>query len=120
MKYSKHKNPNLDAWFAKKRKNPVFPGSKKKRKKKKKKKKIEKVGTFSIRKYRTTIPVVDSNYVMEYGLTWDQIYRISKNRFDHNRMPKIEISMNKNADLRDEFSSYCGQKKTIKNWLFYV
>lgn len=121
MKYSKRKNPSLDDWFAKKRKNPVFPGFEKKRKRKKKKKKVEKkIRTFAVRKQKTTIPVEDSNYVMEYSLTWDQIYQMSKNHFDHSRLPRIEIAMNKSADLRDEFSSYCGQKKTIKNWLFYV
>ncbi len=89
--------------------------SKKKRKTTKKHKK-----PYPVRKFTGQIPVQDSDYVMEYTLHDDRIYELSKNRFDLYKNPIFEVAPNKTQDLRDEFSSYCGQKKTIKNWLFYV
>lgn len=91
-----------------------------KKPKKKKNHKKNKKEAYPVRKFRVRIPVEDSNYVMEYGLLFEKIFEVSRNRFDLLRNPRIEVMPNKTQDLRDEFSSYCGQKKTIKNWLFYV
>ncbi|KAK7584125.1 hypothetical protein V9T40_005088 [Parthenolecanium corni] len=88
--------------------------------KKHKKPNKKKKDTYPVRKFKVKIPVEDSNYVMEYSLLFDKIFEVSRNKFDLNKNPKFEVAQNKTQDLRDEFSSYCGQKKTIKNWLFFV
>lgn len=89
-------------------------------KKRKLKKKSEKKKTYPVRRFKETIPIEDTNYVMEYSLSWDKVFELSKNKFKIDRNPKIEVHVTKTADMRDEFNSYCGRKKTIKNWLFYV
>lgn len=91
--------------------------AKKHKKRASKKKKRE---SYPVRRLKVKIPVEDTDYVMEYSLLFDKIFEVSRNRFDLNKNPRIEVAANKTQDLRDEFSSYCGQKKTIKNWLFYV
>lgn len=87
----------------------------------KKKKKVKKpLSSFPVRRFRETLPVEGTVYEIEYRLTPDRIYQVSKNRIKYAKEPKIEPMPNKTQDLRDEFSTYCGVKKTIKNWLFYV
>lgn len=82
--------------------------------------KLKKKQIYQVRRFVGKVPVKNTGYVMEYRLLFDKIFQISKNRFNLQKEPKIEITPTKTQDLRDEFSSYCGQKKTIKNWLFYV
>lgn len=97
---------------------PALGGAAKKRKPKKKAEYKKK--TFPVRQFKGTIPVEQTDFVMEYTLSWDQVFEVSKNKFKIDRNPKIEVHVTKTSDMRDEFSSYCGRKKTIKNWLFYV
>ncbi len=119
MKYPKRRNADSDSWTVKNRKRAGFPGLPHMRKKRNKKK-VAKAKPFAVRRHKEVVPIKETAYVMEYGLTWDQIYEISKNRFHIDRNPKVEVHVTKASDMRDEFSSYCGQKKTIKNWLFYI
>ncbi len=90
----------------------------KKKKKKKKTKKKEPI-KFELVKFKFVEPV-DDNYVMEYGLPPDEIMDYRKNQFHIERDPKILIRETKSSELKEEFGTYCGVKKTIKNWLYWV
>lgn len=76
--------------------------------------------SYPVRKFKYKMPVEDTNYVMEYALNFERVMEVSKNRFDIHSEPKIAVTVTKATDLRDEFSSYCGDRKAIKNWLFYT
>lgn len=95
-------------------------------KRRKKKKRSKKKGhvvvkkSYPVRKYKEVVEVDDTGYIVEYVLDENTIYEVSKNRFRYLDPPKIDVVPTKTTDLRDEFSSYCGSKKSIKNWLFYV
>lgn len=86
--------------------------------KKKKKKKHEPI-KFDFRKFKF-VEEVDDKYVMEYRLTRDEIMSYRKNHFHLERDPKIAVRETKSSELKEEFGTYCGAKKTIKNWLFWV
>ncbi|KAL6958497.1 hypothetical protein U1Q18_051078 [Sarracenia purpurea var. burkii] len=63
---------------------------------------------------------VDDQHIMEYGLTKEEIMNYRKHRFNISNQPLVEVKMNKTAEMKEEFGTYCGIKKTIKNWLYYV
>lgn len=92
--------------------------AKKNKQKKKKKKKPEPI-KFDFRKFKYVEPV-DDEYVMEYALTPDEIMNYRKNHFQIERDPRIEVRDTKSSELKEEFGTYCGIKKTIKNWLYWT
>lgn len=99
---------------------PTKPFRSKKDKKKKKKKKKKKEPThFELRNFKF-IEEVDDQYVMEYRLTLDEIMEFRKNHFQLEKEPKIMVRDTKASELKEEFGTYCGVKKTIKNWLYWV
>lgn len=112
------------------KKKPSDPGQNTKRqpvalsnlknKKKPTKPKIEKKKKVNLRNFKQQIPIAGTNYMMEVYLAPDIIEKTRKGNIDVSREPKIRVNYTRGADLRDEFSCYCGQKKSIKNWLFYV
>lgn len=87
--------------------------------KKKKKKKTPEPIKFDFRKFKF-VEEVDDKYVMEYALTPDEIMNYRKNHFQIERVPKIEVRETKSSELKEEFGTYCGVKKTIKNWLYWT
>lgn len=88
--------------------------------KKKPKPKVEKKKKVNLRNFKQQIPIAGTNYMMEVYLAPQMIEKTRKGNIDVSREPKIRVNYTRGADLRDEFSCYCGQKKSIKNWLFYV
>lgn len=93
--------------------------TKKGKKKKKKKKKPPEPIKFDFRKFKF-VEEVDDKYVMEYTLTPDEIMSYRKNHFQIEREPIIEVRETKSSELKEEFGTYCGVKKTIKNWLYWT
>lgn len=94
-------------------------GSRKRKKHKKKRKKKKEPVKFKLGKFKF-IEEVDDHYVMEYGLTLDEIMTYRKNHFHLDREPEIMVRETKSSEMKEEFGTYCGVKKTIKNWLFWV
>lgn len=90
-------------------------GGVRKRKSSKKRK-----ASYAVRRLKETVPVAGVGYVMELSLTSEKIYQLSKNHIKRDEEPKFQVKPNRAQDLKDEFSSYCGEKKKIKNWLYYV
>lgn len=90
-----------------------------KKKKKKKKAKPEKK-KFNLMKFKQKVPIEGTDYRMEVYLEKEVIDRTRKGKIDISKDPKVEVKYNKVADLRDEFSSYCSERKKLKNWLFYA
>ncbi|XKL68891.1 hypothetical protein PGB90_006660 [Kerria lacca] len=90
------------------------------KKKRKKKNQAQLPKKVNLRNFTQKIPVTGTNYTMELYLGPEIIDRTRKGKFNIAKEPKIEISTNRSSDLRDEFASYCGQKKKLKNWLYYV
>lgn len=92
----------------------VQPEKKKRRKRKPKKQKA------NLREFKQEIPIEGMNYVMEVVLEQQLIENTRVGNIDFRKDPKFAVKTTKTTDLRDEFSSYCGQRKGIKNWLFQV
>lgn len=70
---------------------------------------------------RQVVPIEGTDYVIEYTLSEDKKMEIRKGHFrDISQPPKLDFKSTKSTDLRDEYSAYCGQKKYIKNWLYYA
>lgn len=90
-----------------------------KKKKKKKKAKPEKK-KFNLLQFKQKVPIEGTNYQMEVYLDKEVIDRTRQGKIDISKDPKIRVNYNKVADLRDEFSSYCSERKKLKNWLYYA
>lgn len=90
------------------------------KKKKKKKKMIPEKKKFSLLKFKQKVPIEGTNYQMEVYLDKEVIDRTRQGKIDISKQPQIQVSYNKVADLRDEFSSYCSERKKLKNWLYYA
>ncbi len=92
-----------------------------KHKKKRKGKGGPKPVKLKLNEYRHQESIEGTPYVMEYVFSKDQLFKFRRGKYkDLYREPKIEIVPTKCSEMRDEFSAYCGTRKTIKNWLFYV
>ncbi len=91
-----------------------------KKKKKKQKKKMEPKKKVNLRKFKQEIPITGTDYSMELYLGPEIIDKTRMGKFDITKEPHIRVNYNKSADLRDEFSSYCGMRKKLKNWLYYT
>lgn len=90
------------------------------KKKKKKKKVIPEKKKFNLLKFKQKVPIEGTNYEMEMYLEKEVIDKTRKGKIDPTKEPKINVHYNKVADLRDEFSSYCSERKKLKNWLYYA
>lgn len=60
----------------------------------------------------------DHNIIIRLGA--DQIMNVRRGRFPFQRDPKIPVKENKAFECRESHSSYCGVRKTLKNWLYFV
>lgn len=89
---------------------------------KKKKKKVVGPTKFraNLRDFTERIAIEGTDYVMEMYLAPDIIENTRKYNIDITKQPKIVPNSTTAADMRDEYSTYCGQRKSIKNWLYYV
>lgn len=85
----------------------------------KKKKAAKKVVRFELAKCKFTRRV-DDDFVMEYRLRPEDIMKYRKNHFHVFKEPRIEVRATKTSELKEEFGNYCGVKKSIKNWLYWV
>lgn len=64
---------------------------------------------------------IDKDHIMEYGLSEDEIMSYRKHNFKLSKPPIYEVRTTKSSEMKEELSSYCGKnRKTIKNWLYWV
>lgn len=63
---------------------------------------------------------IDDDHVMEYGLSEQEIMNYRRRHFKVENPPIFEVRTNKTSEMKEEFGTYCGIKKTIKNWLYWV
>lgn len=87
----------------------------KKKKSKKKSKVAAQVATYV---EHESIDGTEHNIV--FRLDRDQVMEVRRGKFAYRREPKIPVRENKAFEYRESHSSYCGERKTLKNWLYFV
>lgn len=68
--------------------------------------------------YRAKIPSLGISF--KFVLTPEEKMYLRRQHFRIHAEPVIPVQPTKTSELKEEFSSYCGRRAKIRNWLFYA
>ncbi|XKL67090.1 hypothetical protein PGB90_010510 [Kerria lacca] len=83
-------------------------------------KKKRKTATVDVTKFVDFMEIDGTDYKIMFRLNFDQIMEHRKDHINYKRVPKIKVKNNKAYEYREANSNYCGQRQTVKNWLYYT
>lgn len=68
--------------------------------------------------YRAKIPSLGISF--KFVLTPEEKMYLRRQHFRIHTDPRIPVQATKSSELKEEFSSYCGRRAKLSNWLYYA